>query len=74
MRVVGALEGDDKVTETEGATDGSEIALKVIRPLWSDLQSVIMDRLDHLTVEDLCARANALHIDSEAARVPDFSI
>jgi Rrf2 family protein len=74
MRVVGALEGGDSVIETENAADGSEIALKVIRPLWGDLQCEIMERLDHLTVEDLCARARTLHIDSEAARVPDFSI
>ena len=71
MRVVGALEGAaDPVSEV----DGSDIALKVIRPLWGDLQREIMTRLDGVTVEDLCTRARGLQVPSEAARVPDFSI
>ncbi len=71
VRVVGALEGGaDALSEN----NGSEIAVKVIRPLWGDLQREIMERLDGLTVEDLCARARSLGIASEAARVPDFSI
>jgi Rrf2 family protein len=71
MRVVGALEGAaDPVAETEG----SDIAIKIIRPMWSDLQREIMGRLDSLTIEDLCARARDLQVPSEAARIPDFSI
>ena len=34
----------------------------------------LMARFDGLTVEELCNRARAARIDSEAARVPDFSI
>jgi len=71
MRVVGALEG---ATDPIAETDGSDIAVKVIRPLWSDLQREIMGRLDSLTIEDLCVRARDLQVPSEAARVPDFSI
>ena len=71
IRVVGTLEGGG---DTLSENDGSEIAVKVIRPLWSDLQREIMERLDGLTVEDLCARARSLGIASEVARVPDFSI
>ncbi len=71
MRVVGALEG---ATDPVAEPDGSEIAVKVIRPLWDDLQREIMEHLDSLTVEDLCRRARDLQVPSEAARVPDFSI
>jgi len=71
MRVVGALEG---ATDPVAEPDGSEVAVKVIRPLWSDLQREIMERLDSLTVEDLCTRARGLQVSSEAARAPDFSI
>lgn len=71
MRVVGALEG---ATDPVAETNGSEIAIKVIRPLWGDLQREIMERLDSLTVEDLCRRARDLQVPSEAARAPDFSI
>ncbi|MHA1600125.1 MAG: RrF2 family transcriptional regulator [Alphaproteobacteria bacterium] len=71
MRVVGALES---ATDPVDEADGSDIAVKVIRPLWNDLQHEIMDRLDALTVEDLCTRARDLHVPSEAPRIPDFSI
>jgi len=71
MRVVGALES---ATDPVAEPDGSEVAVKVIRPLWDDLQREIMERLDSLTVEDLCRRARDLQVPSEAARVPDFSI
>jgi len=75
MRVVGALEGaTDAVAEPMTKVGGSEVAVKVIRPLWSDLQREIMERLDSLTVEDLCRRARDLQVPSEAARIPDFSI
>lgn len=71
LRVVGALEGAaDPIDDAQG----SDIAVKVIRPLWADLQREIMQRLDNLTVEDLCSRARGLQVPSEAARIPDFSI
>jgi Rrf2 family protein len=71
LRVVGELEGGgDPVSET----DGSEIGVKVIRPLWTDVQRQVMDRFDGTTIEDLCASAHSLRVPSEAARVPDFSI
>ncbi len=71
MRVVGALED---TTDPLAEVDGSDIAIKVIRPVWSDLQREIMTRLDSVTVEELCARARSLQVPSEAARIPDFSI
>jgi Rrf2 family protein len=77
MRVVGALErtaGTETAPDTGTDAGGSEIAIKVIRPLWGDLQREIMARLDDLTIEDLCTRARDLQVPSEAARVPDFSI
>ena len=71
IRIVRDLEGADG---SESEADGSEIGLKVVRPLWMDMQREILERFDKLTIEDLCARARAEKIASEAARVPDFSI
>jgi DNA-binding IscR family transcriptional regulator len=68
------------VRELEGAGDpanepnGSEIGIKVVRPIWTELQDEMMGRFDALTVEELCNRARGAQIESEAARVPDFSI
>jgi Rrf2 family protein len=71
IRVVRNLEGASDATDEP---DGSEIGLKVVRPLWADVQREILERFDKLTVEDLCARARDKNIASEATRVPDFSI
>lgn len=71
VRVVRALEGTG---DPVAAPDGSEIGIKVVRPIWTEMQDEMMQRLDRITVEDLCTRARALDIESEAAQVPDFSI
>jgi len=70
VRIVGALEANDEVP-LEGGSDLSE---KVVRPLWQDLQAEMMERLDHITVQDLCDRARAGQIPSEADRNNDFII
>ena len=68
------------VRELEGAGDpadepnGSEIGVKVVRPIWTEMQDELMGRFDALTVEELCNRARGAQIPSEAAQVPDFSI
>ncbi len=68
------------VREVEGASDpveeanGSQVAVKIVRPIWLSMQQEMMGRLDDLTIEELCTRARASNIESEAAQVPDFSI
>ena len=71
VRVVRELEGaDDPANEP----NGSEIGVKVVRPIWTELQDELMGRFDALTVEELCNRARGAQIASEAAQAPDFSI
>jgi len=71
VRIVREVEGtSDPVEETEG----SEIGVKVVRPIWISMQQEMMQRLDDLTVEELCTRARSSNIESESAPVPDFSI
>ena len=71
IRIVRELEG---ISDPVGERDGSDIGLKVVRPLWIDLQREILERFDSMTIEDLCNRARAMNIESEAVKVPDFSI
>lgn len=71
-RVIGAIDGNGDNGAT-GAPD-SELGAKVVWPLWDDLQGEILDRLDRITIEDLCLRANAAGIESEAAKRLDFII
>ena len=71
VRVVRNIEtADDPATSQQG----SEIGLKIVRPLLQDIQQDVMDRLDGLTVEDLCDRARAANVPSEGPAMPDFSI
>ncbi len=71
IRVVRELEGVNEPTEE---SNGSEIGIKVVRPIWTEVQDELMARFDGLTVEEVCNRARAARIESEAARVPDFTI
>ncbi|MCH8000547.1 MAG: Rrf2 family transcriptional regulator [Proteobacteria bacterium] len=71
VRIVRELEGTgDPASEP----DGSEIGVKVVRPIWIEMQREVMERFDAMTIEELCNRARERNIASEAAKVPDFSI
>lgn len=55
VRVVQAGEG----ASSPGADlPNSEIGAKVIQPMWVDLQSSLMARLDELSIDALCQRAS----------------
>ena len=71
IRIVRAMEsaGDPLADD-----NGSELATKVIRPIWLGLQSEIMTRLDEVTIEDLCAQANQRGVVSEGRENLDFTI
>lgn len=71
IRIVRAMElsGDPLADDT-----GSELAVKVIRPIWLNLQSEVMTRLDELTIDDLCNDANKRGVTSEGRQNLDFTI
>lgn len=71
VRVVGALERARKET---GAEARSPLAQKVLDPLWYELDAELMARLEAITLEDLCRRAQASGIESEGRARLDFSI
>ena len=70
IRVVNAGEPAEPLA-TEPA---SELGRKVVRPLWVEFQADIMARLDSVTIDDLCSRADAVGIASEGRQHLDFSI
>ena len=70
IRVVNDL---DPLPDKE--TEGSEIATRIVRPLWYSIQNEIMARFDKVTIEELCNTARREKITSEARpALPDFSI
>jgi Rrf2 family protein len=71
IRIVRQLEGTPDPARDAG---GSEIGVKVVRPIWQDMQAEMMARFDRMTIEELCDRARQEGIESEATQMPDFSI
>jgi Rrf2 family iron-sulfur cluster assembly transcriptional regulator len=57
----------------QGAS-GSELGHRIIRPLWTELLDETMTRLDSITIEDLCNRANTALIAREVEEKVDFTI
>lgn len=63
-------ENDDALPEE---TD-SPLGQKVVGPLWLQMQAELLSRLDEVTIEDLCNRADLEGIASERRNNLDFSI
>jgi len=70
-KVVFELEAGEDVVE-KGTT--SELAEKVVRPLWRDLRESLMLELAGVTIEELCTRAKNEGIRNESREVADYSI
>jgi Rrf2 family protein len=71
VRVVRSMETAPDVIDDPA---GSILGHKVVRPLFSELQDDMMDRLDRITLHDLCGRARGSGIESEAGERIDFVI
>ncbi len=69
--VVRALDGQ---TTEDDARAHSPLGAAVMQPFWQELEALLMQRLRALTIEDLCDRAAALEVPSEARRGIDFVI
>lgn len=70
-RVVRSMEkGEDPMSDPAG----SELGHKVVRPVWQEVQDELMQRLDSITIADLCQRAIDEGIQSEAIKRLDYTI
>ena len=71
VRVVSDLE--QKEAEN-GHGAGSELGAKIVRPLLAEIEEQLMQRLDGITIEDLCRAAEANGIGNAQAARLDFTI
>ena len=71
VRVVQGLDGEDQAVELP---EGSDLAQRIVRPLWSSLQEEYMARLDQITLDDLCRQAQKAGIRRGGEPAIDFSI
>lgn len=71
LAVVSALEAGTDVNDYDSPSD---LGRKVIKPLIDQLNRNIMTKLDAITIQDLCERADVKGVPSEAERDLDFII
>ena len=71
VRVVRNLETG---SDMDGTDPGSELSAKVITPMWQNLQTSMMEKLDGISIDDLCTQANNAGVESEGRQNLDFSI
>jgi len=71
VRVVRSLEAGE---ETPEELPNSALGLQVIHPMWTGLQDEIMQRLDAITIDELCLNAHRSGIQSEVTQKMDFTI
>ncbi|HZA02562.1 MAG TPA: Rrf2 family transcriptional regulator [Hyphomicrobiaceae bacterium] len=72
--VVRVVRGIEDAPLMEDLGPASELGAKVIGPFWTATEEDLMARLDRVTIEDLCRRAEAKGVVSEAQREVDFAL
>ena len=70
VRVVDQLDAEAESDPVSKA----ELGDQVIAPLWAETRDVVLERLDGITMDDLCKRARALKIPHGGKDAPDFTI
>ncbi len=71
VRVVRSMETASDPTEDPA---GSVLGHTVVRPMWAELQDEFIQKLDSITIEDLCLRARIAGVESETEERIDFTI
>jgi Rrf2 family protein len=71
VRAVRQFEGSPDPVQT---ASGSRVALEIVRPVWRELQQEMLTKLDDITLEDLCQKAQTAGIQTDALQRLDFSI
>ena len=71
VRIVRTMEtSDDPISDAAG----SDLGIKVVRPMWIILQEDVMNQLDDISIDDLCDKSIDAGIVSEGRKNLDFSI
>ena len=71
VRIVAAIDDDEQPDDDFAA---SNLGRQVVRPLWREVEDVAMQRLDAVTLEELCRRARDQGVENAAGTGADFAI
>ena len=72
--IVSVVQGASNRAPKLDDMEGSELGAKVVRPIWAQMQDIIMARLNELSIDDLCGKANEAGVINEVRRVVDTAI
>lgn len=72
--IVRVVQGIESLPRQNDLASPSQLGERVIGPFWATTEKKLMDRLDTVSIEDLCHRADKLGIQSEARQSIDFAI
>lgn len=72
--VVRVVQGIEDAPAEDDVASPSELGRKVVGPFWVKTEIELMRRLDEVSIEDLCRRAEDHGVRSEARREVDFAI
>jgi Rrf2 family protein len=70
VRVAEAIEDE----ESETNEPRSDLGTRIVTPLIQSLQDEVMQRLDAISIEDLCQRARSQGVDCGGRSTADFTI
>ena len=71
VRIAESLEDGE---DAETATPRSELGTRIVTPLIAKLQDEVMEKLDAISIEDLCAQAREAGVDCGGGATADFTI
>ena len=69
VRIVSSMDIEEGERPSQGA-----LGEKVIAPLWEEMQASLLERLDGITMEDLCRDASARKVPRTGDMPADFTI
>ena len=72
--IVRTILDEDEGGRATGRPKRSELGRLVVAPFWTECEQGFLERLDGLTIEELCKRARSVGLAPEPARPLDFSI
>jgi Rrf2 family protein len=70
VRVVDQLDAESDTDPVSASPLGEQ----VVAPLWTETREAMLERLEQITMEDLCRRAARLGVPHGAKATPDFNI
>lgn len=70
VRVVDRLDAESENDPISKAPLGET----VIAPIWEETRSLVLDKLDQITMEDLCRQAREKGVQPASKDTPDFTI